>query len=98
MAATIDQPTPSARHWTWEDLQRFDETERYEIYDGRLISMPRSNTLRHQEALGKVMFLVAAFLQQHPLGELVLGPMDVVFSDDNIAEPDLLFITNEHVS
>jgi len=98
MAATLDQPTPSAKHWTWEDLLRFEETERYEVYDGRLISMPRSNTFRHQEVLGNLMLLVASFLQKKPLGELVLGPMDVVFSDDNIAEPDLLFIANEHVS
>lgn len=98
MAATLDQPTPSARHWKWEDLQRFDETERYEINDGRLISMPRSNTFRHQEVLGRILFLVESFLQQHPLGTAILGPMDVVFSDDNIAEPDLLFIANEHLA
>jgi Uma2 family endonuclease len=39
---------------------------------------------------------VASFLQQHPLGRLVFAPVDVVFSQDNASQPDLIFIANEN--
>jgi len=94
MAATIDQPTPSARHWTWEDLQRFDETERYEICDGELISMAPSPDAFHQRLVGKLYSMVLLYLERTPVGEVFLSPLDVVFSDDNTAQPDLLFVAN----
>jgi len=96
MAAILDQPTPSAKHWTYEDLQRFDESERYEIYDGKLISMSPSPSIYHQRLLAKLHSLVAAFLHHNPLGEVLFAPLDVVFSEDNTAQPDLLFIANEN--
>ena len=96
MAATIHQPTPSARHWTWEDLQRFDETERYEIYDGKLIPMSPSPSFYHQELSIKLAVLISSFLQQNPIGRLAAAPMDVIFSKDNLVQPDLLFIANEN--
>jgi Uma2 family endonuclease len=96
MSTALDQPTPSARHWRWEDLQRFDETERYEIYDGKLISMSPSPSLYHQRLVRKLSSFLLSFLQQHPIGELFYAPLDVVFSEDNTAQPDLLFISNEN--
>ena len=96
MAATLDQPTPSAKHWTFDDLLRFDETERYEIYDGKLISMSPAPSFHHQELLGRLYAMVLSFLQQQPLGRLVFAPVDVVFSEDNTAQPDLIFIANEN--
>jgi Uma2 family endonuclease len=96
MAATLDQPTPPAKHWTYADLERFDEAERYEIYDGKLISMSPFPSFYHQELVLKLARLVSTFLDTHPLGRLALAPLDVIFSDDNTAQPDLLFIANEN--
>jgi Uma2 family endonuclease len=96
MAATIDQPTPSAKHWTWEDLQRFDETERFEIYDGELNSMAPAPDAFHQRLVGKLYSMVLSYLERAPVGEVFLSPLDVVFSDDNTAQPDLLFVANEN--
>jgi Uma2 family endonuclease len=96
MSAIINQPTSSAKHWTWEDLQRFDETERYEIYDGKLIPMSPSPSFYHQELSNRLAFLITLFLQQNPIGRLVAAPMDVIFSNDNLVQPDLLFIAHEN--
>ena len=96
MAATLDQPDPPAKHWTYDDLQCFDETERYEIYDGKLISMSPAPHYYHQKLLAKLYLLIAAFLPEHPIGEAVFAPVDVVFAPDNVAQPDLLFIANEN--
>jgi len=97
MAAIIHNPlSPSARHWTYQDLLGFDESERYEILDGQLISMSPSPSVYHQRLLAKLYLMIAAFLQQHPLGEAFFAPLDVVFAEDNTAQPDLIFIANEN--
>lgn len=35
------------------------------------------------------------FIEAHGLGELLAAPMDVRFSDTNVLQPDVLFISNE---
>ena len=52
MAAVLNNP-PATKRWTFADLMQFDETERYEIYDGRLIPMApaRSKSLSSTAAL-----------------------------------------------
>jgi Uma2 family endonuclease len=36
------------------------------------------------------------FLEIHPLGELRFAPLDVILSDHDVLEPDLLLVLNEH--
>jgi Uma2 family endonuclease len=96
MSSTLTQPAPPSRHWIYADLEHFDESERYEIYDGKLISVSPSPSLYHQRLLTRLSSLLLPFLQQHPIGEVFYAPLDVVFSEDNTAQPDLLFISNEN--
>ena len=35
------------------------------------------------------------YLDRHPIGYLLAAPMDVVFSDFDVVEPDLLFVSRE---
>jgi Uma2 family endonuclease len=96
MAAALNNP-PAAKRWTFADLMQFDETERYEIYDGRLISMGlRSPQTCHQRLVGRLSLLVDEFARSHQLGEVIVSPMDVVMAEDSTAQPDLLFIANEN--
>lgn len=96
MAAITNPLSLSARRWTYQDLLGFDESERYEILDGRLISMSPAPSFYHQQLLGRLYLLISAFLQQHPLGQAAFAPVDVVFAEDNTAQPDLIFIANEN--
>ena len=36
-----------------------------------------------------------AYLEHHPIGEVFVAPFDVVFSDLDVVEPDLLYISRE---
>jgi Uma2 family endonuclease len=36
------------------------------------------------------------FLENHPLGELRFAPLDVILSEHDVLEPDLLLVLNEH--
>jgi Uma2 family endonuclease len=75
---------------------QFDETERYEIYDGRLLSMSPSPSYYHQRLVARLYLLLVGFVQPRELGEVIFAPMDVIMSEDNTAQPDLLFIAKEN--
>ena len=95
MAAVLNNP-PATKRWIFSDLVQFDETERYEIYDGRLIAMSPSPDFYHQELAARLFLALADFVRPRQLGRVVFAPMDVVMADDNTAQPDLLFIANEN--
>lgn len=96
MAAVLNNP-PATKRWTFADLMQFDETERYEIYDGKLIPIGRpSPGVLHQEISGRLLLLLDSFVRSRQLGEVLPGPLDVIMAEDNTAEPDLLFIAKEN--
>jgi Uma2 family endonuclease len=95
MAAVLINPSTSKR-WTFADLAQFDESERYEIYDGKLIPMAPSPNTYHQRLLKRLFRLLDGFVESRQLGEVFVAPYDVVMADDNIAQPDLLFIAKEY--
>lgn len=61
---------------------------RVEVIDGTLIVVPASSP-RHQRAVGTLWRVMDHALPQSVL-EVVLGPFNVVFSDNTAVEPDLL--------
>ncbi|EDY19509.1 protein of unknown function DUF820 [Chthoniobacter flavus Ellin428] len=88
---------PAGKHWTFADLMQFDETDLYEIYDGRLIPIHRPLPgFYHQLISGQLLRLLDAFIRPRALGKLLIGPLDVIMAEDNTAEPDLLFIAREN--
>ncbi|HEX9890862.1 MAG TPA: Uma2 family endonuclease [Actinomycetota bacterium] len=82
---------PRTTGYTYADLERFPEDNlRREIIDGELIVTPAPAT-RHQRV---VAFLVHRFYgyAEERGGEVLPAPYDVYFADDNVVEPDVLFI------
>jgi len=86
---------PSSVKYTYEDYLLFpDDGKRREIIDGDLYVSPSPNT-KHQRASMNLSGLIHTFLKKNPMGEVFAAPFDVVFSDENIVQPDLLFISRE---
>jgi Uma2 family endonuclease len=82
------------RKLTYEDFLAFPEDgKRHEILHGEHYVTP-APTRGHQVAVRNLTILLGVFLRSHPLGELLPAPFDVIFSNHDIAEPDLLFISN----
>src|SRR5437773_12559605 len=86
--------TPSVK-FTYEDFLNFPAAgKRHEIIDGDHYVTPWPNTKRQAIAVALTV-LLGNYLKRHPLGAVFVAPFDVVFSDVDIVEPDLLYISRE---
>ena len=83
---------------TYEDfLQLPEDGKRHEIIDGEHY-VTASPVARHQLILGNLYFFIKGFLREHDLGEVFLSPFDVIFSNVDVVEPDLLYLSKERQS
>lgn len=73
-----------------------DDGKRYEILDGDLYVTP-SPTARHQKVSVNLFLGLSQHVRANGLGEVFYAPLDVILADDSIAQPDLLFISNERL-
>jgi Uma2 family endonuclease len=80
---------------TYHDYLRWpDDGQRYELYEGELYVIP-TPFVPHQRVLGKLMFLLAQFVRRSQLGEVLHAPLDVVFSESTVVQPDILFVSHQ---
>ena len=78
---------------TYEDfLELPEDGKRHEIIDG-VHYVTASPVTRHQLIVGNLHFAIKAYLREHDLGEVFLSPLDVLFSDFDIVEPDLIYLS-----
>ncbi len=83
------------RFYTYQDYLKLPEDGmRYEIIDGELFMSP-APTLGHQRILGNFYVIIFNFLEKKRLGEVFFAPTDVIFSEINILQPDLVFVSHE---
>ena len=68
-----------------------------ELLDGEIIMKP-GEIIPHQRALAKLVTRVGEFVERRDLGETLFAPMDVVLSNNDVVQPDLLFISRERMS
>jgi len=77
---------------SYADLQRLPEDGRqYELYDGEVRVVP-SATFRHQLVLTELFAQLLAFRRASG-GLLAVAPLDVIFDQFNVLQPDLLYLT-----
>ena len=87
---------PSSRaRLTYQDLLGLPEDLlRHELIDGEHLMSPAPNS-KHQRIVVNITGLIWSYLRSHPLGRVYVAPFDVVFSDFDVAEPDLLYVSAE---
>ena len=79
---------------TYEDYCAAPADERYELLDGELIMVPAPNT-KHQKVSAEIYAQLRQFINDRALGTLLYAPYDVVLSDTDVVQPDLLFVSRE---
>ena len=84
--------TEHAVRLTYDDYCRTPDDERYELLNGELMMVPAPN-IRHQRILGRLYKEIDQFTDERGLGEVLMAPVDVVLSDTDVVQPDVLFVS-----
>ncbi|MCA1594489.1 MAG: Uma2 family endonuclease [Acidobacteria bacterium] len=66
-----------------------DDGNRYELFEGEIF-VSRAPSLSHQRVLGNLHAILRAYLDQNPIGEILLTP-GVIFDEFNSAIPVTVF-------
>ena len=89
----MTQPRPRLK-FTYQDYRTAPEDRRYELHDGDLLLVPSPVTY-HQRILLRLTRILDRFVQSQGIGEVFIAPYDVVLSDYDVVQPDILFVSNE---
>ncbi len=90
--------TPVELKFTYEDFLLFsDNGKRHELIDGDHWMTPAPST-RHQRISGRILTILQNFLDRQRLGEVFAAPCDVVLSEVDVVEPDILFVAKSRQS
>lgn len=85
--------TPTFK-FTYEDYRNAPEDKRYELLDGDLVVVPAPKEV-HQRASRNLTIVLTKALEGTEAGEVYVAPFDVVLSETDVVQPDLLYISNE---
>lgn len=85
----------TAAKLTYDDFVHFpDDGLRHELIDGEHYVTPSPATV-HQRLVRELLVVFDAHLKSAGTGEVFVAPFDVVLSDHDVVEPDLLVVLAE---
>jgi len=76
-------------------LKELKGDDRYELRNNELIDMS-SPSFTHQQLLQELFQLFYQFVNIDKKGSLILAPFDVILDENNVVQPDLLFVAKDH--
>ncbi len=82
------------RKSTYEDYLKTPEDKRYELLEGELLMTP-SPIPYHQWISKNLLFELEKFVRERGAGKVFSAPCDVYLDQENVVEPDILFISKE---
>ena len=83
------------RRVTFADMAQWPEDgRRYELYDGEVYVVPSPLPL-HQIAAGRLHVALEAYVRAHG-GIVLFAPLDIVLTDYDVVQPDILLSTVEN--
>ncbi len=80
--------------FTYQDYLLMLGEKRYEIINGERHMVPSPNR-RHQDILRNLFRILDGFVMNKRSGVIYLAPFDVILSDEDIVQPDILFVSKE---
>ncbi|NPV70644.1 MAG: Uma2 family endonuclease [Firmicutes bacterium] len=81
---------------TYEDYCRMPSGHRYELVEGDIRMVPSPTTF-HQEVSGSIEETLREWVKEHGLGKVYHAPIDVVLSQYDVVQPDILFVSRERL-
>jgi len=83
--------------FTYHDYLLLPEDKRYEILDGELFVVPSPNT-KHQRVSLNLEVALHQYAKSGNSGQVYHAPYDVILSEDNVLQPDILFVRKERAA
>jgi Uma2 family endonuclease len=81
---------------TYQDLLRLPEDLlRHELIDGEHYVSP-APVVKHQDIVLNLGRILLSFVRAHRLGKILIAPIDVLFSEHDVVEPDVLYVSSAH--
>lgn len=80
--------------FNYYDYTLLPEGKRYELIEGDLLMTPAPTTI-HQRISARLQFYLTDFVEKGKRGVVFDAPTDVVLSEEDVVQPDLLFISRE---
>jgi Uma2 family endonuclease len=90
----MTQTAVEKNKFTYADYLKTPDDKRYELIEGDLIMTP-SPVTAHQRISGKIEFELRKHVLAHDLGEVFDAPLDVYLDDENVFQPDIMFISKD---
>ena len=88
----------AARKLTYADFEKIPADDfRHEIVEGEEFMTPAPN-LDHQTVVGNIFRLLANHVVPRKLGRVFVAPTDVVLSEHDVVEPDVMFVSEQRAS
>lgn len=84
--------------WTYAEYARLPTSgsTRYEVIEDELVVTP-SPSSTHQRIVTWLVVRLGPFVEEHGLGEVFAGPLDVLFAEGDYLQPDLLFLHSDRL-
>ncbi len=80
--------------YTYSDYLLLPEDKRYEVLDGEIYVVAAPNT-RHQRVSLNLKLALFQHVKHMNLGMILDAPYDVILSDENVVQPDILFVRTD---
>jgi Uma2 family endonuclease len=88
---------PQKRKFTYQDYLMIPGDQRYELIEGELMMTP-SPVPYHQWISKNIEFELEKFVREKGQGKVFYAPCDVYLDNENVLQPDILFISEERLT
>jgi len=88
---------PKKKKYTYEDYAKLPEGAPYQLIGGELIMTP-APTPYHQIVSRKIVSLLIQYVEKNNLGEILYSPIDVYFSEKDVFQPDIIFVSKQRLN
>lgn len=86
--------TTIKRKVTAAEYEMLPEGPPQQLIDGEIIMSPSPSSL-HQQIIVKLTVLLENYIIKDALGQVLISPIDVFFKEDEVYQPDIIFISKE---
>jgi Uma2 family endonuclease len=80
--------------FTYQDYLHMSEDKRYELIEGEFFMVPSPNE-HHQRISRELEYALLSYVKKNKSGFVYDAPFDVVFSDEDVVQPDILYVSKE---